>query len=193
MSFNAINGMFNTARRAQSQNGIDMPPTKAQVDTWESDCKELQRDGRTRGRRCSGVDLVEIQQPADEERPDAAEDHADGAGRAGVVHVRGAAGGAGGAAGGRGGRRMSGAPQARDCSPPRSWPLVAAVRLGRAGFRRAPALYADLTWRCTGPFDGGPGRVREGVAGESGVYVDHDAERRRLENGRRRRDVDVGR
>jgi len=24
-----------------SQNGIDMPPTKAEVDTWESGCKEF--------------------------------------------------------------------------------------------------------------------------------------------------------
>ena len=34
-----------------------------------------------------------------------------------------------------------------------------------------PALYADLTWRCTGPFDGGPVASVEGRAGEPGVYV----------------------
>jgi hypothetical protein len=30
---------FNTVLAPLSQNGIDMPPTKAEVDTWESGCK----------------------------------------------------------------------------------------------------------------------------------------------------------
>jgi hypothetical protein len=33
------------------------------------------------------------------------------------------------------------------------------------------SLYSDLTWRCIGPFDGGPVASVEGIAGEPGVYV----------------------
>ena len=41
LTFNSINGTFNTALGPISQNGIDMPPTKAEVDTWESGCNEF--------------------------------------------------------------------------------------------------------------------------------------------------------
>ena len=41
LAFNAINGMFNTVLGPISQNGIDMPPSKAGVDTWESGCGEF--------------------------------------------------------------------------------------------------------------------------------------------------------
>ena len=37
----AVNGIFNTVLGPLSQNGIDMPPTRAEIDTWESGCKEL--------------------------------------------------------------------------------------------------------------------------------------------------------
>jgi hypothetical protein len=40
LPFTAINGTFNTVLGPISQNGIDMPPTKAMIDTWESGCKE---------------------------------------------------------------------------------------------------------------------------------------------------------
>ncbi len=33
------------------------------------------------------------------------------------------------------------------------------------------SLYADLTWRCVGPFDGGPVASVTGVPGEAGVYT----------------------
>jgi len=35
----------------------------------------------------------------------------------------------------------------------------------------SPALYAGLTWRCIGPFDGGPVASVEGVAGQPGIYT----------------------
>ncbi len=41
LTFNTINGTFNTVLGPISQNGIDMPPTKAEVDTWESGCSEF--------------------------------------------------------------------------------------------------------------------------------------------------------
>ena len=41
LSFTAINNLFNTVLGPLTQNGIDMLPTKAQVDTWESACNEL--------------------------------------------------------------------------------------------------------------------------------------------------------
>jgi photosystem II stability/assembly factor-like uncharacterized protein len=37
--FSSINALFNTVLAPLAQNGIDMPPTKAEVDTWESGCK----------------------------------------------------------------------------------------------------------------------------------------------------------
>jgi photosystem II stability/assembly factor-like uncharacterized protein len=41
LTFTAINGVFNTVLGPLTQNGIDMPPTKAQVDTLESACNEF--------------------------------------------------------------------------------------------------------------------------------------------------------
>jgi hypothetical protein len=41
LAFSTINGTFNTVLGPISQNGIDMPPTKAEVDTWESGCREF--------------------------------------------------------------------------------------------------------------------------------------------------------
>ncbi len=41
LTFPAINNLFNTVLGPLTQNGIDMPPTKAQVDTWESACNEF--------------------------------------------------------------------------------------------------------------------------------------------------------
>jgi len=41
LTFTAINNLFNNILGPLSQNGIDMPPTKAQVDTWESACNEF--------------------------------------------------------------------------------------------------------------------------------------------------------
>jgi hypothetical protein len=41
LTFYSINGTFNTVLASLAQNGIDMPPSKAQVDTWESGCGEF--------------------------------------------------------------------------------------------------------------------------------------------------------
>src|ERR1051325_1914380 len=41
LSFVAINHLYNTVLGPLSQNGIDMPPTKAEIDTWESGCQEF--------------------------------------------------------------------------------------------------------------------------------------------------------
>jgi photosystem II stability/assembly factor-like uncharacterized protein len=41
LTFYSINGIFNTVLGPLTQNGIDMPPTKAEIDTWESGCKEF--------------------------------------------------------------------------------------------------------------------------------------------------------
>ncbi|HEX2640041.1 MAG TPA: hypothetical protein VHL50_05690, partial [Pyrinomonadaceae bacterium] len=41
LPFYAVNGIFNTVLGPLSQNGLDMPPTTAQIHTWESGCKEL--------------------------------------------------------------------------------------------------------------------------------------------------------
>ena len=41
LSFTTINGVFNTVLGPLTQNGIDMPPTIAQVNTWESGCSEF--------------------------------------------------------------------------------------------------------------------------------------------------------
>lgn len=40
LSFSLINGTFNTVLGPISQNGIDMPPVKSAIDTWESGCTE---------------------------------------------------------------------------------------------------------------------------------------------------------
>ncbi len=39
--FTSINALYNTVLAPLSQNGLDMPPTKAEVDTLESGCKEF--------------------------------------------------------------------------------------------------------------------------------------------------------
>jgi len=41
LTFIAVNNLFNTVLGPLSQNGIDMPLTKAEVDTWESGCREF--------------------------------------------------------------------------------------------------------------------------------------------------------
>jgi hypothetical protein len=41
LTFRALNGLFNTVLGPLTQNGIDMGPTKGEIDTWESGCKEL--------------------------------------------------------------------------------------------------------------------------------------------------------
>jgi photosystem II stability/assembly factor-like uncharacterized protein len=41
LPFTAINGIFNTVLGPLTQNGIDMGPTKGEIDTWESGCKEF--------------------------------------------------------------------------------------------------------------------------------------------------------
>jgi photosystem II stability/assembly factor-like uncharacterized protein len=57
LAFNTINGTFNTVLGPISQNGIDMPPTKAEVDTWESGCKEFTTTLNA-WKTMLGVDLV---------------------------------------------------------------------------------------------------------------------------------------
>jgi hypothetical protein len=39
--FNSLNGSFNTVLAPLAQNGMDMPPSKALIATWENTCKEL--------------------------------------------------------------------------------------------------------------------------------------------------------
>jgi len=41
LTFTAINALYNTVLAPLTQNGLDMPPTKAEVDTLESGCKEF--------------------------------------------------------------------------------------------------------------------------------------------------------
>src|SRR5205823_6611326 len=41
LTFSAINGIFNTVLGPLTQNGIDMGPTKGEIDTWESGCREF--------------------------------------------------------------------------------------------------------------------------------------------------------
>lgn len=41
LPFYAINGVFNTVLGPLTQNGIDMAPTKSEVETWESGCMDL--------------------------------------------------------------------------------------------------------------------------------------------------------
>jgi len=57
LTFTAINALFNTALAPLTQNGIDMPPTKAEVDTWESGCKEFTATVNA-WKTMLGVDLV---------------------------------------------------------------------------------------------------------------------------------------
>src|SRR2546422_1928075 len=56
LAFYSISGIFNTILAPLSQNGIDMPPTKAEVDTWESGCKEFTATVNT-WKTMLGVDL----------------------------------------------------------------------------------------------------------------------------------------
>ncbi len=41
LSFTAISGTFYTVLGPLTQNGIDMPPTRAMINTWESGCREF--------------------------------------------------------------------------------------------------------------------------------------------------------
>ncbi|HMG73168.1 MAG TPA: hypothetical protein VK582_06660 [Pyrinomonadaceae bacterium] len=41
LTFTAINALFDTVLAPLAQDGLDMPPTRAEVDTWESGCKEF--------------------------------------------------------------------------------------------------------------------------------------------------------
>jgi hypothetical protein len=59
LSFTAINGVFNTVLGPLTQNGIDMPPTKAEVDTWESACSEFTATANG-WKTMLGADLVEF-------------------------------------------------------------------------------------------------------------------------------------
>ena len=55
--FSSINALFNTVLAPLAQNGIDMPPTRAEVDTWESGCKEFTATLNA-WKTMLGVDLV---------------------------------------------------------------------------------------------------------------------------------------
>jgi hypothetical protein len=57
LAFYSINGLFYTVLGPLTQNGIDMPPTKAEVDTWESGCKEFTATANA-WKTVLGVDLV---------------------------------------------------------------------------------------------------------------------------------------
>ena len=57
LTFSSINALFNTVLAPLTQNGIDMPPTKAEVDTWESGCKEFTATLNA-WKTMLGVDLV---------------------------------------------------------------------------------------------------------------------------------------
>src|SRR5207244_12127552 len=57
ISFFAINSIFNTVLGPLTQNGIDMPPTRAEVDTWESGCKEFTATANA-WKTVIGVDLL---------------------------------------------------------------------------------------------------------------------------------------
>jgi hypothetical protein len=57
LTFFAINGIFNTVLGPLTQNGIDMAPTKAEVDTWESGCKEFTATVNA-WKTMAGTDLV---------------------------------------------------------------------------------------------------------------------------------------
>jgi len=57
LTFRAINGLFNTVLGPLTQNGIDMGPTKGEIDTWESGCKEFTATENT-WKTMLGADLV---------------------------------------------------------------------------------------------------------------------------------------
>ena len=57
--FYSVNAIFITVLEPLAQNGIDMAPTRAAVDTWESGCKEFTRTAAA-WKMMLGVDLVEF-------------------------------------------------------------------------------------------------------------------------------------
>jgi len=57
LTFRSINGIFNTVLGPLTQNGIDMAPTKAEIDTWETGCKEFSATGEA-WKAMLGTDLV---------------------------------------------------------------------------------------------------------------------------------------
>ncbi|HEX8072077.1 MAG TPA: hypothetical protein VF546_19165 [Pyrinomonadaceae bacterium] len=57
LPFYSINGLFYTVLGPLTQNGIDMWPTKAEVDTWESGCKEYAATSNA-WKTMLGADLV---------------------------------------------------------------------------------------------------------------------------------------
>jgi photosystem II stability/assembly factor-like uncharacterized protein len=59
LTFTAINGVFNTVLGPLAQNGIDMSPTKAQVDTLENACNEFTATANG-WRKTLSADLVEF-------------------------------------------------------------------------------------------------------------------------------------
>jgi hypothetical protein len=59
LTFYSINATSYTVLAPLAQNGIDMPPTKAEVDTWESGCKEFTATLNA-WKTMLGADLVEF-------------------------------------------------------------------------------------------------------------------------------------
>ena len=57
LAFYSINALYNTVLGPLTQNGIDMPPTKAEVNTWESGCKEFTATAEA-WKTALGTDLV---------------------------------------------------------------------------------------------------------------------------------------
>src|SRR5947207_2537541 len=57
LTFRSINGLFNAVLGPLTQNGIDMGPTKGEIDTWESGCKEFTATGNA-WTTMLGADLV---------------------------------------------------------------------------------------------------------------------------------------
>ena len=55
--FISINALFNTVLAPLAQDGIDMSPTRAEVDTWESGCKEFTATANA-WKTMLGVDVV---------------------------------------------------------------------------------------------------------------------------------------
>jgi len=62
LPFYSISGLYNTVLGPLTQNGIDIPPTKAQVDTLESACKEFTVTANV-WKTTLGVDLVGFNSP----------------------------------------------------------------------------------------------------------------------------------
>jgi photosystem II stability/assembly factor-like uncharacterized protein len=59
LPFSSINALFNTVLAPLAQDGIDMPPTRAEVDTWKSGCKEF-TSTLNAWKKMLGVDLGEF-------------------------------------------------------------------------------------------------------------------------------------